>query len=152
MDGATTRATCLRGCRNLIHRLLVDQSEASPRNAPPHVQHGWNTALLVETKKHYLVRSAVCRGCLSLPLPLVYSWLKTHIRIGSKSRPVEAIPSISKCINRVSTLEGITEQPGSQSLSECGNNKVRLFCDFCDTTYSREQFIFIVLTHAYTSL
>ncbi len=43
----------------------------------------------------------------------------------------------------------INKQSGSQLWSECGNNKVKVFCDFCDVTYSRVQCIFIVSTHAY---
>ncbi len=33
VDGATNRATCLRGCRDPSHWLLLDQSEASSRNS-----------------------------------------------------------------------------------------------------------------------
>ncbi len=40
VDGATNRATCLRGCHDPSHWLSVDQSEASPRNSPPRAQYG----------------------------------------------------------------------------------------------------------------
>ncbi len=99
VDGAT-KPICLRGCCDPSHRLLVDQSEASPRNSLPHAQYGWNMPCLAETVKHSLVRSALRMLCgtsayrnwktffctryaedavrhLGLPLPLVYSRLKS---------------------------------------------------------------------------
>ncbi len=59
VDSAINRATCLRGYRDLSHRLSVDQSEASPRNFPFHVQYGWNMPRLTEVEKHSLVRGAL---------------------------------------------------------------------------------------------
>ncbi len=55
VDGAMNRATCLRGCRNTSHWLLVNRSETSPRDSTPHVQYGWNMPRLAETEKHSLV-------------------------------------------------------------------------------------------------
>ncbi len=54
VDSTMNRATCLRKCHNLSHRLLVDQSEASSRNSPPYAQYGWNMSCLAETEKHSL--------------------------------------------------------------------------------------------------
>ncbi len=51
IDGAMNRATCLRRCCDPSHRLLVDQSEASLRNSPPHAQYGWNMPHLIKTEK-----------------------------------------------------------------------------------------------------
>ncbi len=60
VDGVTNRATCLRGCQDPSHQLLVDQSEASLTYSPPHVQYGWEMLRLVETiKKHCLVQGVV---------------------------------------------------------------------------------------------
>ncbi len=67
IDGATNQATCLRGCHNPSHWLLVDQSEVSPRNSPPHAQYGWNIPRLAETEKHSLVRGMVRQGCRAAP-------------------------------------------------------------------------------------
>ncbi len=72
VDGATNRATCLRGCSDPSRQWSVYQSEASPRNSPPHVQYGWNMPPLVENKKHSLVQGATHLGS---PLPVVYSQL-----------------------------------------------------------------------------
>ncbi len=68
---ATNQATCLRGCRSPSHRLSIDQSEASPRNSPPHLPYGWNMPRLAETEKHSLIRGMsrmLCRAsaCLCL--------------------------------------------------------------------------------------
>ncbi len=67
IDGAPSRATCLRGCCDPSHRMLVDQSEASPRNSPPYAQYGWNMPHLTETEKHSSVHGAACRGCRTVP-------------------------------------------------------------------------------------
>ncbi len=67
VDGAPSGAACLRGCRNSSHPLSIDQSEVSPRNSPPYAQYGRNVPRLVETEKHFSVRSAACRGCRATP-------------------------------------------------------------------------------------
>ncbi len=67
VDSAMNRATCLRGCCNPSHWLLVDQSEAIPRNSPPYAQYGGNMVRITETKKHFLVRDMVRRGCHTVP-------------------------------------------------------------------------------------
>ncbi len=82
VDDAMNYAICLRGCCNPSHQLLVHQSEASPKNSPPHAQYGWNMPHLAEIKKHSLVLGMAYRGPLRmphLPLSLVYSWLNAHI-------------------------------------------------------------------------
>ncbi len=56
VNGTTNRATCLRGCCDLSHWLLVNQSEASLRNSPPHVQYGQNMRRLAETEKYSVVQ------------------------------------------------------------------------------------------------
>ncbi len=66
VDDTTNRATCFTGCHNLSHWLLVDQSEASPRNAPPQAQHGRNMARLAETEAHSLVWGTAHRGTLKM--------------------------------------------------------------------------------------
>ncbi len=71
VDGATNRATCLRGCHDPSHRLSVDQSEASLRNFPPQAQYGQNMPCLTETEKYSVVRGAPrmpchASACLSL--------------------------------------------------------------------------------------
>ncbi len=40
VDGAPSRAACLKGCRDPSHRVSVDQSEARTRNSPPYAQYG----------------------------------------------------------------------------------------------------------------
>ncbi len=79
VDGAPSQAACLRGCCELSHhRVLVDQSEASPRNSPPYEQYGQNVPRLAETEKHSSVCGIVYRGCSGvsgLPLPQMYSRL-----------------------------------------------------------------------------
>ncbi len=81
VDGATNRATCLRGCRDPSCRLSVDQSKANPRNSPLHMQYGQNMLCLAETEKHSLLWCTSHQGAkdatphLSLPLPLAYSQL-----------------------------------------------------------------------------
>ncbi len=67
VDGPTNQVTCLKGCCNLSHQLLVDQSEASQRNSPLHVQYGWNIPRLVETEKHSLVQGTVHQDALRTP-------------------------------------------------------------------------------------
>ncbi len=67
VDGATNWAACLRGCCDPSHWLLVDQSEASPRNSPPHVQYERNMSHLAETEKHSLARDTAHRGCSAVP-------------------------------------------------------------------------------------
>ncbi len=64
----------------VIHQLLVDLSEASPRNSPPHAQYEQNMPQLTETEKHSLLQGAAHRGAPRMPrcglsLPLVYSHL-----------------------------------------------------------------------------
>ncbi len=58
VDGATNQATCLRGCCDPSHWLLVDQSEASPRNCPSscaawmeHSTPRWNWKILFNTRR-----------------------------------------------------------------------------------------------------
>ncbi len=81
IDDTINRATCFRGCCDPSHWLLVYQSEASPRNSPPHAQYGWNTLCLTETETQFSVRHGAARHakdamlCLGLSLPLMYSWL-----------------------------------------------------------------------------
>ncbi len=60
VDGAMNRATCLRGCHDTSHLLLVDQSEVSLRNSSPYAQYGCNKPRLAETEKHSVVRSMAC--------------------------------------------------------------------------------------------
>ncbi len=94
VDGATKLATCLRGCRNPSHRLLVDQSEASPRNSPCHAQYGWNMSCLTFFSTRRVENAALYLG---LSLPLAYyrlnamhflSVLAVHIHLWSKRRPI----------------------------------------------------------------
>ncbi len=81
VDGASSRAACLRGCHDPSHRVLVHQGEASPRNSPPYVQYGRNVPRLAEMEKH----SSVCGAaqhvedtapCLSLPASNVFPALQ----------------------------------------------------------------------------
>ncbi len=84
VDCAPSQAACLRCCRDPSHRVLVDQSEASPMKSPPYAQYGRNVPHLAETKK--ILQSAARRAedatpRLGLPLPQTYSQLNVYLSV-----------------------------------------------------------------------
>ncbi len=97
VDGALSQAARLRGCRNLSNRMLVYESEASPRNSPPYVQYGRNVRPLAETEKHSSVCGAACWGCSIVPRLVSTSNIFPTLRKRCKNTKKPGTRVVYKC-------------------------------------------------------